>query len=375
MAQATRIGKRRLDPEVKGEAALEFEAGLRSCVVGQDRAVRSLVGLYQVFRSGLTAANRPIGTMLFMGPTGSGKTRVVEAAAETLFGDAQAMIKIDCAEYQHSHEIAKLVGSPPGYLGHRETPPLLAQENLTRYQTHKDPITLILFDEIEKASDSLWQLLLGVIDKATLTLGDNRRVDFSQTVIFMTSNLGAKEISRLDSASMGFAPAPANSSGGDVQDRKIYRTAVEAARRKFTPEFMNRIDKIVVFRRLSKQCLRQVLDLELNILQRRIVQNKDARFTFSLSDAAKQLLLDEGTNEQYGARHLKRSIERLLVGSIANLISTRQIGPGDELFVDCDRARRKLLFFRGEVPAETHTACSEALPAARAGLDQGCVAA
>jgi ATP-dependent Clp protease ATP-binding subunit ClpA len=118
-----------------------------------------------------------------------------------------------------------------------------------------------------------------------------------------------------------------------------------------------------------------VLDLELNILQRRIVQNKDARFTFSLSDAAKHLLLDEGTNEQYGARHLKRSIERLLVGSIANLISTRQIGPGDELFVDCDRARRKLLFFRGEVPAETHTACSEALPAARAGLDQGCVAA
>src|ERR1041385_4063763 len=195
-----------LDPTTKSSIAERFEDGLRARVVGQDRAVRALASLYQVFQAGMTNPARPIGTMLFLGPTGSGKTHVVEAAAEILFGDRNAVIKIDCEEFQHSHEIAKLIGSPPGYLGHRETQPLLTQENLDKYRTDENPFTLVLFDEIEKASDALWQLLLGVLDKATLTLGDNRRVDFSQAIIFMTSNLGSREMSRLVDGSIGFAP-------------------------------------------------------------------------------------------------------------------------------------------------------------------------
>src|SRR6266481_4422351 len=193
-----------LDPSQRSTDTLEFQTALRAKIVGQDEGVQSLVDLYQVFRAGLNSPGRPVGNLLFLGPTGSGKTRIVEAAAEILFGDARSIIKIDCAEFQHSHEIAKLIGSPPGYLGHRETHPLITQEALAQY--HKDELKLsfLLFDEIEKASDALWQLLLGMLDKATLTLGDNRKVDLSQSVIFLTSNLGGGEIAELMSGGMGF---------------------------------------------------------------------------------------------------------------------------------------------------------------------------
>src|SRR2546423_15528924 len=192
-----------LDPDQKSPRAKEFEDRLGGRIVGQERAVRRMSGLYQIFLAGMNPPNRPVGTMLFLGPTGSGKTRVIEAAAEVLFGDQNAVVKIDCAEFQHSHEIAKLIGSPPGYLGHRETSPMLTQENLDRYQTEETKLSLILFDEIEKASDSLWQLLLGILDKATLTLGDNRRVDFSRSMVIMTSNLGARVMSEFISGGIG----------------------------------------------------------------------------------------------------------------------------------------------------------------------------
>src|SRR4029453_11924290 len=184
-----------LDPYLKCARAQEFDEKLSARIVGQEMAVRRMSGLYQLFLAGLNQKNRPLGTLLFLGPTGAGKTRVVEAAAEALFADPNAVVKIDCAEFQHSHEIAKLVGSPPGYLGHRETSPMLTQENLDRMHTEDIKLTLVLFDEIEKASDALWQLLLGILDKATLTLGDNRRVDFSKAMVIMTSNLGAREMS------------------------------------------------------------------------------------------------------------------------------------------------------------------------------------
>src|SRR6266446_8201490 len=174
-----------LDPDRKSVQAAQFETELRHRVVGQERAVRKLASVYQVFQAGMTNPTRPIGTMLFLGPTGSGKTHVVEAAAEVLFGDRNAVIKIDCAEFQHSHEIAKLIGSPPGYLGQRETSALLSQEALNQHHTEKMKLSLVLFDEIEKASDSLWNLLLGILDKATLTLGDNRKVDFSAAMVFL----------------------------------------------------------------------------------------------------------------------------------------------------------------------------------------------
>src|ERR1700742_71491 len=193
-----------LDPTRRSSDAQDFDTTLRRKIVGQDMAIEKVAEIYQMFLAGLNPPGRPVGNLLFLGPTGSGKTRVVEAMAESLFGDAHACIKIDCAEFQHSHEIAKLIGSPPGYLGHRETHPLLTQEALNQWHTEKLKLSILLFDEIEKASDSLWQLLLGILDKATLTLGDNRKVDFSRAMIFMTSNLGASEMSNIMAPKLGF---------------------------------------------------------------------------------------------------------------------------------------------------------------------------
>jgi len=352
-----------LDPEAKSPRACKFEAELHRRVIGQERAVRSISSLYQVFHAGMTNVSRPIGTMLFLGPTGSGKTHVVEAAAEMLFGDPNAVVKIDCAEFQHSHEIAKLIGSPPGYLGHRETSPLLSQENLDRFRTEEDPFTLVLFDEIEKASDSLWQLLLGVLDKGALTLGDNRKVDFSQALILMTSNLGAKELSELITGSIGFAPAKGAEMGESDLDQKIYRTALEAARRKFSPEFMNRIDKVVVFRSLRHEQLRGILDLELAAVQRRIDESLGEDFSFKVSDRAKEFLLSEGIEYRYGARHLKRAIERFLVVPLANLSATGQVHLGDCIVIDTDSNAEKLAFYLDEAEGSKAVAALEAAQA------------
>jgi ATP-dependent Clp protease ATP-binding subunit ClpA len=344
-----------LDPDQKSPRAQDFEERLSSRIVGQERAVRRMSGLYQIFLAGMNPPNRPIGTMLFLGPTGSGKTRVIEAAAEVLYGDPNAVVKIDCAEFQHSHEIAKLIGSPPGYLGHRETSPMLTQENLDRMHTDELKVSLVLFDEIEKASDSLWQLLLGILDKATLTLGDNRRVDFSKAMVIMTSNLGAREMSELISGGIGFAPGKGTKTPNDTEvDQKIYRTAVEAARRKFSPEFMNRIDKVVVFRSLKEHHLRQILDLELQAVQDRIMQSAGTKFVFQCSETAKDILMKEGLDFKYGARHLKRAVERFLVYPLSNLVATGQIGLGDLVHVDVDEIRNRLVFSKSSGGALIH---------------------
>ncbi len=322
-----------LDPNRRSNDAREFDTALRRKIVGQDQAVDKVVEIYQMFLAGLNAPGRPVGNLLFLGPTGSGKTRVVEALAESLFGDARACIKIDCAEFQHSHEIAKLIGSPPGYLGHRETHPLLTQEALNQWHTEKLKLSILLFDEIEKASDSLWQLLLGILDKATLTLGDNRRVDLSQCIIIMTSNLGAGEMTSLVDGGMGFATQVTEVDS--KLDDKISRTAVEAARRKFTPEFMNRIDKVVVFKTLRPEHLSQILEIELGMVQQRVLQAAGAnQFVFNCTSKVKEYLLQEGTDPRYGARHLKRAIERNIVFPLANLVATGQVKLGDFVRID-----------------------------------------
>ena len=337
-----------LDPRVKCVQAQEFDQQLSALIIGQENAVRSMGSLYQLFLAGMNQSNRPVGTLLFLGPTGSGKTRVVEAAADILFGDPNAVIKVNCAEFQHSHEIAKLIGSPPGYLGHRETSPMFTQENLDRFHTEEIKLSLVLFDEIEKASDSLWKLLLGILDKATLTLGDNRRVDFSRSLIIMTSNLGAREMSDLMKGRIGFAAAQLNNVDKSQidMDEKIQRTAIKAASRNFSPEFMNRIDKIVVFHSLNQRHLRQILDLELCALQQRIMRSARTRFFFGCSDSVKELLLCEGTDSRYGARHLKRSIERLLVMPMSNLVASGQVCLGDWIDVDLDHKGADISFAR-----------------------------
>jgi ATP-dependent Clp protease ATP-binding subunit ClpB len=333
-----------LDPTRLSNDAREFETTLRRKIVGQEPAIEKISEIYQMFLAGLNPPGRPVGNLLFLGPTGSGKTRVVEAMAETLFGDPHACIKVDCAEFQHSHEIAKLIGSPPGYLGHRETHPLLTQEALDQWHTDKVKLSILLFDEIEKASDALWQLLLGILDKATLTLGDNRRVDLSRCVIIMTSNLGASEVNELINGSMGFRPKPAHLDAG--LDEKINRTAVEAARRKFSPEFMNRIDKVVVFHVLRCEHLERILDIELGMVQQRILQaTGESHFVFNCTTAAKQFLLHQGTDLKYGARHLKRAIERHVVFPLANLVATGQAKLGDLIRIELD-GTGKMTFVR-----------------------------
>ena len=259
-----------LDPAQTGQEAQQLETALRQRIVGQDEAIESVIQAYQAHLAGMSSPGRPVANFLFLGPTGSGKTRLVEAVAESLFGSNQAVIKIDCAEFQHSHEIAKLIGSPPGYLGHRETHPLLTQEALNHFK-----LSFVLFDEIEKASDALWNLLLGILDKATLTLGDNRRVDFSRTMIFMTSNLGAREMNSIMHPHLGFTAAQLERDPLQAMDQKIAdkisRAAVEAARHTFSPEFMNRIDRTVVFRPLGVEDLRRILSIELNAVQQRVM--------------------------------------------------------------------------------------------------------
>lgn len=339
-----------LDPNRRSPEVLSFEESLRRKVVGQDRAVRQLARVYQVFRAGFSAPGRPLSNLLLLGPTGSGKTRLVEAAAETLLGNERAVLKIDCAEFQHSHEISKLIGSPPGYLGHRETHPLITQESLDQFQTETHKLSLVLFDEIEKASDSLWQLLLGILDKATLTLGDNQRVDFSRCMIFMTSNLGSHEITKLMEGGLGFTGAQKELDS--ELDQRIYRTASEAARRKFTPEFMNRIDKIIVFRNLQREHLERILDIELERVQERIMRSaREKQFVFQCTEAARSFLLEEGTDAKFGARHLKRAIERHVVFPLSNLIATYQIQAGDLVTIDFDRMTSRLMYFREEEAA------------------------
>jgi ATP-dependent Clp protease ATP-binding subunit ClpB len=342
-----------LDPTRTGSDAEALRSNLRRLVVGQDEAIDQIVGVYQTHRAGMNQPGRPVGSFLFLGPTGSGKTRIVEATAETLVRNPRAVIKVDCGEFQHSHEIAKLIGSPPGYLGHRETHALLSQEVLNEHHTEQVRLSFVLFDEVEKASDALWNLLLGILDKAVLTLGDNRRVDFSHCLVFLTGNLGAQEMSALMTPSLGFgamASARAIAAGASDDGKlegKLQRTAVEAARRKFTPEFMNRIDKIVTFRPLGTEELRKIVDIELNLVQQRVLRGSaEKAFIFKVTDNGRKHLLEEGTDLKYGARHLKRAIERLVVQPMSNLIATDQVRGGDALCIDYEDGAEALTFVR-----------------------------
>jgi ATP-dependent Clp protease ATP-binding subunit ClpA len=350
----------RRNPEVEG-----FSAKLRSKIVGQDEAVSQLVNIYEMIVAGMTIPGRPIANLLFLGPTGSGKTRIIEAAAEILCGTPKSLIKVDCGEFQHSHEISKLIGSPPGYIGHRETSALLNQEAIDQFHTDSLKLTFVLFDEIEKSSDALWQLLLGVLDKGTLTMGDNRKVDFSHTVVVMTSNLGTEQMSRLARGGIGFT---SSAHGDSVRqtDKRIESVAVAAARQYFSPEFMNRLDRVVVFHGLSAVQLGEILEIELAQVQARAQALRPAEgFKFNCTPETKAFLIREGTDAKYGARPLKRAIERHLVLPMARLLSTTQITSGDTVIVDIVPGRAELVFLKEEpvarLPAPQPPDCDDAL--------------
>ncbi|MBI4474112.1 MAG: ATP-dependent Clp protease ATP-binding subunit [Acidobacteria bacterium] len=334
-----------LEPDRISAEVQSFEMELRRRIVGQEHAVKSLAAAFQSVRAGLSPERRPIRNLLFLGPTGSGKTRSVEAVAEVLFGNPNAVVKIDCGEFQHSHEIAKLIGSPPGYLGHRETPAMLTQARLDQFHTTDLKLTLVLFDEVEKANEAVWQLLLGILDKGILTLGDNQQVDFSRTIIFMTSNLGAAEMQHAVEDSIGFAPRSRNIAEG------LTNIALNAARKRFSPEFLNRLDEILVFDPLSKSQLRQVLAVEIEKVESRLNLAAGREIKLRLSDQAAEFLLQEGTDCRYGARHLKRAIERWLIFPFSSLIATGQMESAATLNIGFDARQRKLTFCKQASPS------------------------
>lgn len=322
---------KRLIPS-RSAKARELDTALRRKVIGQDDAIDAMVGVYEQVLAGLNAPNHPLANVMFLGPTGVGKTRLVEAMAEALFGDTRAVTKIDCGELQLPHEIAKLIGSPPGYLGHRETMPRLTQEALNQWHTEQCRVSLVLFDEIEKASDVLWQMLLGILDKATLTLGDNRRVDFSQSIVFMTSNVGAREISDAvgQTGVRGFAAGVAANVADEKWNTKKRDLALSAMKKKFSPEFVNRLDKTIVFNNLNEGMLESILQIELGMVQQRILQASGGKqFVFSCTESAKRTILREGFDPVYGGRALKRVIEKRVVQPLSALVSAGEINLGD----------------------------------------------
>lgn len=321
---------RTIDASQESLEAQRIRASLISKVIGQTDAVDAFVGLIEKYNSRLYDTTRPIGSFLFTGPTGVGKTKLVEAFCETV-RDKKCLLKIDCGEFQHSHEVAKLLGSPPGYLGHRETAPLLSTSrilDLMGNQADKYPFGVILFDEIEKASDALWHLLLGVLDKGTLTLGTNERVDLTNTVVLMTSNAGSSEMSAALGFGIGFQAE------NNVNDVEIKRIGEEAAKRKFTTEFINRLDKIIGCHALTKEQIRQIAAKEVQYLKNDIFVRCTPRVDFTLSDAAFEALVDEGYDPKYNARNIKRVIDQRLRLPLSRIIAQGTVGYFETVYVD-----------------------------------------
>jgi ATP-dependent Clp protease ATP-binding subunit ClpA len=315
------------------EAPPSLASQLAARLVGQPAAVEGIVPFVQVHLAGLSPEGRPAGVFLLLGPTGTGKTRTVEALAQVLHGSEKNVLRIDCGEYQMEHEVAKLIGAPPGYLGHRETTPMLNQQKLTSVTSENCNLSLVLFDEIEKAASSMQRILLGVLDKATLRLGDNTSVNFERSLIFMTSNLGARAMMKTLRPDFGFE-AMTTASEEDVTG-KLEKIGLAATRRKFSPEFVNRIDKVITYQPLSKDTLTRILDHHLDELQIHIDRRLgDRGFELNVTKSARLLLLQRGTSEEYGARELKRTIHRMLVQPLAAHVSAGAIAPDQVVRVE-----------------------------------------
>ncbi len=298
-------------------------------VVGQPQATDAVLRLLQRLEVQARQLRRIMGSMLMLGPPGCGKTHSVEALAEVLLGSPSALLKINCAEYQQQHEIARLVGAPPGYIGHADTEPVFTRENLERYRTPEFPYTLILFDEIEKAHNSLYSLLLGVLDRAELNDGRNRHVDFSACLFFFTSNLGSKDSFRAV-ASSGFVPPV---EGEDSKARHFRATSLRALKRHFPPEFLRRIEDTIVYQPLRPAHLRSILDLELDKVMQAFFHHPTTPFELEFSSGAKSLLLQHGCDTEYGAANLQHTLACELQDPLYRLMATGQVCAGDTIGV------------------------------------------
>jgi ATP-dependent Clp protease ATP-binding subunit ClpA/CheY-like chemotaxis protein len=315
------------------DAVEDLTAILSQKVVGQPAATRVIVPYIQMYQAGLAPEGRPVGVFLLLGPTGTGKTKTVEALAEVLHGSEKNVLKIDCGEFQMEHEVAKLIGAPPGYLGHRETQPMLTQQKLNGVTSEKCNLSLVLFDEIEKAAPSMTRLLLGVLDKGILRLGDNSSVNFEKSLVFLTSNLGAREMMREINPDFGFQ-AVKGMERSDLAS-KLQNIALVAVRKRFSPEFVNRIDCIITYQPLTAESLTAILDHHITDLQNHVNTRLGNRsFTLEVPFESRQFLLDKGTSAEYGARELNRTIHRHLTQPLATLVATNQVSPGSRVRVD-----------------------------------------
>lgn len=319
-----------------------LSALLEQKLIGQPEAISAILPYVEMFNAALAPEGRPAGVFLLLGPTGTGKTRTVEVLADALHDNEKSMIKVDCGEFQMEHEVAKLIGSPPGYLGHRETPPVLTQQKLNAITSERNSLSVVLFDEIEKAAPSMTRLLLGILDKATLRLGDNTTCNFERTLIFLTSNLGAQGMSRELGSGFGFARAARPGVKEDMRAR-LESIAVAAVRRKFTPEFVNRIDAMVTYQPLDRESLEQILELQLTATQEHIDRRLGVRsFTIQVPVPSRKALLDRGVSLEYGARELKRTIHRNLLQPLATKLAGGLIPPRSLAILEADDGEFKL---------------------------------
>jgi len=310
-------------------------------VVGQPAATKIIVPYVQMFQAGLAPEGRPVGVFLLLGPTGTGKTKTVEALADVLHGSEKNVLKVDCGEFQMEHEVAKLIGAPPGYLGHRETQPMLTQQKLNAVTSEKCALSLVLFDEIEKAAPSMTRLLLGVLDKGLLRLGDNSTVNFEKSLVFLTSNLGAREMMREINPEFGFQSVK-TLQRPDLTN-KLQAIALVAVRKRFSPEFVNRIDCIVTYQPLTAESLSAILDKQITDLQNHVNTRLGTRsFTLDVPQESRQFLLDTGTSAEYGARELNRTIHRFLTQPLATLVASNQVAPGSRVWVEVAEDHEKL---------------------------------
>jgi len=312
-------------------------------VVGQSQAMNAIVPYVYMYQSGLAPEGRPAAIFLLLGPTGTGKTKTVEAIAELLHGSEKKLLKIDCGEFQMDHETAKLVGAPPGYLGHRETVPLLTQQQLTDATSEGCDLALVLFDEIEKAAPSITSLLLGTLDKGVLRLGDNSVVNFEKSLIFFTSNLGAREMLKEINPHLGFQSGSSAKTGIDLTN-KIQAIGLGAVRKRFSPEFVNRIDAVVTYQPLDAEALELILDHDVRNLQRHVNSRLGERcFQIEVTPETRAFLLQKGVSQEYGARELKRTMHRELTQPLATMVARSEIGPGAVVRVDLDADRQALV--------------------------------
>lgn len=322
----------------------DIASALSRKILGQPAAIDTIVPYIQTYRAMLSPDGRPAAVFLLLGPTGTGKTRTVEALAEILHGSSKKILKLDCGEFQMDHEVAKLIGAPPGYLGHRETQPFLTQQKINAATSEGCDLALVLFDEIEKAAPSLMRLLLGILDKAALRLGDGATVSFEKTMIFLTSNLGAREVSRELRPDFGFEALTTRSRN----HKKLESISMAAVRKNFSPEFINRIDSVISYRPLDALAIAAIFDAQMIELQNQINARMGPQaFQLEIAPKARRFLIHEGTSEEYGARELKRTLQRNLIQPLAALIAEGEISPASHIRAELSSRKNKIVLRAG----------------------------